>query len=63
MAFKNYSAASISMALIDMRIENCRSDFKTSNCAEAQGADQRKSAAYIGVCEHYKEVRNTEVRC
>jgi hypothetical protein len=37
--------------------------FKTSGRAEAQGADRRKSAAYIRVCEHFKEARNTDIRC
>jgi hypothetical protein len=62
MAFKNYNATSTIVALIGMFIEYCRSDFKTSNRAEAQGTDRRKSAAYIRVCEHFKEVRNIEIR-
>jgi len=40
-----------------------KSGFKASDRTEDQGADRRKSTAYTVVCEHFEEVRNTDVRC
>jgi len=40
-----------------------RSSFKTSDHAQEQGADRLKSAAYMGVCEHFETVRNTVIGC
>jgi hypothetical protein len=37
--------------------------FKISDRAEGQGADRRKSGAYMRVCEHFEEIRNAEIRC
>jgi len=38
-----------------------RSGFKTSDHAREQGVDQRKSGAYMLVCEHFEEVRNAVI--
>jgi hypothetical protein len=40
---------------------NARSYLKNADHVQGQGAGRRKSGAYMGVCEHFKEVRNTVI--
>jgi hypothetical protein len=42
-------------------ILDTRSYFKNADCVQGQGAGRRKSAAYMGVCEHFEEVCNTVI--
>jgi len=46
---------------ISLPDEETTSHLKNADHVHGQGANRRKSAAYVGVCEHFEEARKTVI--